>query len=470
MKKFTLLLICLSVYNLYVGAQSTPYGELLYSGQHIELIQLIHSEVPEQNITGDTARTLAQAYEGVLRYREAHHYYQRWLSADTICIDALNATARMALQLGRIEEGEQLYLRAYAIDSTNFNSGLQLAKLNFQLKNYEQAYNYYYALLLRDTTNISLLASVGDCLDEMGDPYSINFYTEAVELNKENASLAITLINTMLRFSDNLSATYLINRSMEVCDTALVYNPDSKALLRSKGVIYYLMENYPACDTVMSGLIAAGDSTMLNFRYLSLAKYNQELFYDAIPYMEYYYQNDTNNVEAAMLLGISLGRTYDRRRALSLFNHIEELIRPTKERLYNLAFQRGVVYQINNEPAQAAKYYWQAAGIDDTDKYAALNRLRTLYPFTVRQLEEASPEQYARGLFAHVTYLRSAKEAPWISDNDRNVLYSQSIISLFLEDMFFKSVERLQMESPDGKREWITYEELEKLIKREIDG
>jgi len=45
--------------------------------------------------------------------------------------------------------------------------------------------------------------------------------------------------------------------------------------------------------------------------------------------------------------------------------------------------------------------------------------------------------------------------------------YLKSALSLFLEDMFFKEVDRLQMWAPDGKREWITRKELEQLSKNE---
>jgi len=466
MKKVTILLVCLSLCHFYLEAQSLFYKELLFSGRNKELIQLIRNEVSEPEIVGDTARTLAQAYEGLLKHREAYTYYSRWLSRDSANVDALSATARMALQLGRIQEGENLYLRAYAIDSTNFNVGLQLAKLNYQLKYFEKALNYYDVLLMQDTTNVSLLVSVGDCLKEMGYLSAVNFYEEAVELNKENVSLAITLINTMLDFRQYAPPDVYVPRSMTVCDTALVYNPGNISLLRSKGVIHFLMKEYYACDSIMSGLIAAGDSTLLNFRYVSHAKYNQNLYFPAIPYMEYFYKIDTTNVEAAMLLGISLGRTYDRKRALSLFDHVEKLLQPAEAELYQLALQRGIVYQADRNFPAAASNYWLAAGLSEKNRIATLGSLVSLYPlYNARQIEEASPEQYARALFAYVAYLRAVREAPSKSGNDQNVATCQNRLSLFLEDMFFKNVDRLQMILPDGKKEWITREELEQLCK-----
>ena len=463
-----ILFLCLSMCCFYSHAQITLYRELLYSGQHKELIQLIQNEIPDQNITGDTACTLAQASEGLLKYRQAYTYYGRWLSHDSTSVEALNATARMALQLGRIQEGEELYLKSYTIDSMNFNSGLQLAKLYYQLRDFDKAYRYYYALLLQDTTNISLLTSVGDCLYEMGNPYSVNFYMEALDLNKENVPLSIKLINNMLDLRNQ--APVYMDISMNVCDTALVYNPNNHSLLRSKGVIHYLRKEYHPCDSIMSNLIAEGDSTLMNFRYVSLAKYNDNLFFDALPYMEHYYQNDTTNMEALMLLGVSLGRTYDRRRALYLFDQVEKKLQPPEELLENLSIQRGKVHQANGPASTnvAANYYWQAYLYDGRNRLSALSLLKDLYGYINRtQLEEADSKRYAQILFANVAYLKEVQQNLEESKNENriNISTAKHSLSLFLEDMLFLDVNRLLMELPDGKTEWVTLEELERLSK-----
>ena len=449
---------------LGLSAQSISYKELLFNGKNHELIQLILSDTPEAEIVGDTAHLLAQAYESLLKYREAYTYYHRWLNADTLNIDALNATARVALQLGRVEEGKADYLKAYEIDSTHFNTGLQLAKLHYQLKQYPQAFDYYYALLLHDTTNINLLTNVGDCLCQMGERWDAQyFYEEAVSLNKENASLSIMLINLLLELREN-EPRFFLDRAMSVCDTALQYNPQNTGLHQGKAMIYYLNKNYHACDSIMRALIAAGDSSIVNFRYVSLSCYNQNEYFSALPYMEYYYQNDTTNVEAVMVLAVSLGRTYDRKRALWLFDKVEELIYPSQEKIIDLALQRGIVHQANRNIAQAARYYWQAIQSGTIQRRDILAKLISLYPITKSQWEEAGQQEYDKRLFANVAYLRVVNSMPSDKDNPANVAYAQSILSLYLEDMFFKDVDSVQMQAPDGTKEWIGREELEKLM------
>jgi hypothetical protein len=191
--------------------------------------------------------------------------------------------------------------------------------------------------------------------------------------------------------------------------------------------------------------------------------------------MEHYYRDDTTNVEAAMLLGVSLGRTYDRMRALYLFDQVEKIIQPSEEQLYNLAIQRGNVKKIDFKYFEAMQYYWHASQIGSKNRLAALSLMASvgfspLAPTVKRTLETASPEQYAKALFAYVAYLKAVYElAPQMDKaTQSNVTTAKHVLTLFLEDMFFKDTDRLQMESPDGKKEWITREALEKLAKDEL--
>ena len=64
----TLFVLFLTLCCLHVNAQLFPYKELLYGGANKELIQLIRDEIPEDEIVGDMAHILAQAYEGLFSH------------------------------------------------------------------------------------------------------------------------------------------------------------------------------------------------------------------------------------------------------------------------------------------------------------------------------------------------------------------------------------------------------------------
>ncbi|MDR2906727.1 MAG: hypothetical protein LBU91_01890 [Bacteroidales bacterium] len=417
----------------------------------------------------DSARISGTHCENYAQFREAYRYYRLWLSADTLNTEALNAVARTALQLGRIKEAEDCYLKTYTLDSTNFDAGLQLARLYFQLKNYTSSLEFYQQLLQRDSANISFLKGAGNCLVQMGFlPLALNYYYAAVELNKENVSLAITLVNTYLALHKTNSAPMLLDLAMEVCDTALVYNPDSRALVQAKGIIYFLEEDYPVVDSLFTILVSEGDSSTVNLRYLGLAKYKRLLYYNAIPYFEKLYTDDATNLETVMMLASCLGKTYDRKRALSLLDEAEQLMYPTDEERYNLALYRADIYRAEGDK-NASKYYWEAYKLSKKNKQVMLYRLLSFYPFFGRSLDSVSRNDYEQGLFLHVLFLRefavTEKKQHKKPSQETQVTISISILKKYQEGMFFKGADRLRMMSPDGEISWISEDELDRLIK-----
>ncbi len=422
--------------------------------------------------SADSARTAGNYCENRAQYRQAWQYYKLWLAGDTLNTGALNAVGRTALQLGRIQEARESYLKAYALDSTNFDAGLQLAKLHFQLKEYDSSLAFYERLLEQDSTNISFLKGAGDCLEKMGNTLTaINYYSAAVGLNKENASLAITLINIWLNLYHSIPGEtgQFLDIAMDICDTALVYNPCHNNLLQAKGVIYFTDSNYPAADSTLSMLVNSGDSSAVNMRYIGMAKYRQDLYYDAVPYFEKLYADDTTNVETIMLLATCLSQTYDRGKALQLLNKAEKLLYPSDEELYNLALTRANTYIANDDTLNARKYYWEAYKLSKKNKSAMLARLAPLYQFRGRTIASLSREEYEQGLFVHVHYLRDPQvRKRLVTQIKRGSLVftaSQAILQDYVEDMFLKDTGRQRMASPDGDVSWVTPDELTRLIK-----
>ena len=61
--------------------------------------------------------------------------------------------------------------------------------------------------------------------------------------------------------------------ALQVCDTALFYNPDNSQIRQSKGMALYMTKDYKQADSVYTGLLADGDSSFLNLKYAGAARY-----------------------------------------------------------------------------------------------------------------------------------------------------------------------------------------------------
>ena len=419
-----------------------------------------------QNPT-DSAYIKGAACEQMQQYRKAYHYYSDWLSKDSLNPAALNATARTALFLGRVKEAESLYIKSLDLDSANYYAGLQLAKLYFQLKDYHESLDYYQWLHEYDSTNISFLQGAGDCLSNLGFyPNALNYYNAAVELNKENAGLAITLINTLLRIhKEQPDSPVMLSMAMEACDTALFYNPAHPDLMQAKGVIYFLEGKFPAADSVFSALLATGDSSAFNLRYAGLAKYRQNKHSAAIPCFDKLYESDTTDIETIMLLGDCLGQTYYSNKALQFFNKAEKLMYPSDEEKYRLSLMRAEAYMRSNDLKNARNYYWDAYKLSSKNKRAMLFRLVLMCFMNNRNFETFSKEEYEQQLLYHVLFMRELSKGK-VSLDIQEVEGGRAIALLnkYIEDMFFKDTDKARMCSPDGEISWVTIDELRRLV------
>jgi len=414
----------------------------------------------------DSAYLKGAACEQLQQYRKAYHYYSEWLSSDSLNTAALNATARTALFLGRVKEAEALYLKSLDLDSANYYAGLQLAKLYFQNQNYLQSLNYYEWLLKRDSTNISFLKGAGDCISNMGaDPTAMDFYSAAVDLNPENASLAITLINTILRIHQMQPDTDWLCLAMDACDTALFYNPAHPELERAKGVIYFLDDNYPAADSVFSALLARGDSSAAILRYAGLTKYRRNQCLDALPLFEKLHKLEPTDIDIILKLGDCLSRDYENEKALQFFDKAEKLMYPSDEEKYNLSLMRANTYARSYDSKNAQKYYWDAYKLSSKNKRAMLLRLVQSCFMSSKKFDALTKEEYEQQLLYHVLFMRELSKGN-VSLDIQQVEGARAInvLNLYIQDLFFKDTDKARMSSPDGDVSWVTLDELRRLV------
>jgi tetratricopeptide (TPR) repeat protein len=398
----------------------------------------------------------ARACESVLKYRDALLLYQRCLETDTANVDILNALARIESQLGRVAEAERYYKKIVSVDSAGFHANYQIARFYFQQERYKEAIQRYENLLEQDEENGALLRNVGDCYLRMEEPLSAaSCYHQAYELNKENASLASSLINTLLRIGGHSA-----KEALEVCDTALYYNPGSRLLLRNKGMALYTNKKYAEADTLYGKLLAGGDSSYLTLKYAGASCYYAGQYMRAIEPLELAWQKDTASVEVCLLLGSALGKTYDRKRAYTLLDKAEKGIQPSAELLNLLTLFRAETLQKDLRYAEANALYYRV-WLDNP------KRMDLLYNMTINFLAPnishlPDEETRQRGLFVNVLYVREN-----IKNRERldRLNLNRQLLESFHEDAFFRSLTHLPMLAPDGKRSSISVNDLQALIR-----
>lgn len=452
----TVLLLCCLIFP--GNAQEFNWQDLVNRKQYAAVIARADSLTPADSSDYEVMNAIGQAYEGMLRYRQAYDYYRLCLSMDTTNLDILNTLARTATNLGKAKDAERYFHKVLAADSLNFYANYQLARLYFQLGEYERAVDTYEKLQARNEDNTALYRAIGDCYSRMEQyPSATIAYFQAYNLNRENAGLAGTLVNTLYRMGVG-SPDYILE-GVAICDTALIYNPGNRQLLRSKALGLYMAKQFALADSIYSGLLADGDSTYLTLKYGGASKYYAGLYMPSVDILDMAYEQDTTSVEVCLLLGSALGKTYDRKRAYDLFDRAEKGLEPNRFLVNQLLAFRAETYQKDGRYKEASRLYYEAwkKNSERLDFLAAISHMYSEIDVSKFQSEE----DRQRGLFILVLYMNESLKK---KADERTMVFSRALLQSFYEDMFFRNVAEETMIDPDGKKSKISIVDLRNLI------
>lgn len=429
--------------------------ELVDRKQYTAVIEYADSVRAASVVEYDILYEIGQAYEGLFKYPEAYVLFHDCFQSDTTNVDFLTALARTAVNLGRASEAQHFFRQVLTTDSTHFYANYQLARLYFQLGDYDEAIRKYEYLQQQDPSNPVLYRNIGDCYVRQEEWMGATIaYFQAYNLNRENAALAGALINSLLR----LGGDY-IEEAVSICDTALYYNPGNRQLRRNKGMALYMCRRYAEADTIYSRLLAEGDSTYLNFKYGGASKYYAGLYMDSLEPLEIAHEQDTTSVEVCLLLGSALGKTYDRKRAYQMLDKAEKGLQPNPLLVNQLWFFRAETYKRDGRLEEAARLYYQLWK-KNPERLDVLSSLCSVY--SVREISQyKNEEERSRGLFAEILYLNQVLKS---GQPLKGAEFHKFLLQSLYEDMFFKGVAEEPLLSPDGQKSMLSLVDLRTLI------
>ena len=410
-----------------------------------------------------TMYLIGQAYEGLLKYKDAYHSYKVCYTLDSTRTDMLNSLARNASNIGRLSEAQKYYQQVIGFDSVNFYANYQLARLYVTLERYQDGLRNYDRLLEKDPENTAILQAKGDCYSYMDSLYSaLECYLSANQTNVENASLAATLINLMLKLNDQMTNELLDSASV-ICDTALFYNPVHKVLRQKKAMIYYVKGEYPRADSVYTSLLADLDSSYMTLKYCGLSRYYARKWYDAVEILEKAFEVNELDVDVCLSLGASYSKMSRFTEAFDYFDIAEVLLSPSPLYVQMLDVFRAELYCKTGECNKGAELYY-TYWTEREKQLSWLPNIELCYRKT--NMEDMSDDQRQRYLFIvflHATEILE-KTFPKGTELASQYRYLLSVLRKYDEEMFFRGVESLPMVLPNNKKTTISKEKLKELI------
>ena len=183
--------------------------------------------------------------------------------------------------------------------------------------------------------------------------------------------------------------------------------------------------------------------------------------FDAIPLLEAAYAKDTTDVETTLLLGAALGKTYDRRKALALFDRAERLMQPDPAWVNLLLLSRCETLWADGQGEKANRLIYEAWK-KQPERLDYLFRLEQRFPNTGKAYQD-SPEWLANALFVKHLFLTECLAAGRYT---KYLHLYRNFLEYVQDDAFFQNKSELEMIAPDGKRGRLTVEELKQLLGR----
>lgn len=302
---------------------------------------------------------LGSFWENTLQYDSAAYAYTKAFELDTTCVKCKQQLAGVMAIRGMVKEAIGFYNKTLSLDSTNTTARIQLARLLKRESKFKESLKHFEWLLNKDTTNFYLWEQVGDCsmrIDSIGK--GLYSYNRSFELNQANMPLAVKLINAYLQ--TGIPPMFYI----EVANIALKYDSTYVPLIRAKGYLHFLSQDYKTSEIWFNNAFELGDSTRFTLKFLGINKYHNGSFFSSTQFLEKAFTIDTTDKALNFVYAKSLIEIGDRNKSIEVLDLTESVITPSREEMGMLYATRANAYSRGQKYTNAIEQYTRALEFD----------------------------------------------------------------------------------------------------------
>ncbi|MDY0199895.1 MAG: hypothetical protein RBR40_02790 [Tenuifilaceae bacterium] len=339
-----------------------------------ELIQELKKTLQNDSTNTISWLMLGKLWENMMQYDSALYAYSSANRYDTTNAKCKQLQAGVYAKKGMITKSLEAYQAALVLDPTNATTRSQYALLLKRDRRFTEAYKQFNTLVQIDTANFYLWEQIGDCAIRI-DSISIGHlaYLYSFELNPANMPVAVKLINGYIQS--------LVPPSLVMPFANKAYEQDTSyvPIIRSKGYLHFLDKDYKNSAIWLAKCYAKGDSSKFTLKHLGISSYQNGKFLMAHDLLDNFYKQDsTDNVanyffaKAAMAIG-------QWKKAISLLDLTEELIKPDPEEVSMIYAARAEAYTKGGNHKLAIKNYEHAYTITPSNNDYLLKLGKSYY-------------------------------------------------------------------------------------------
>lgn len=444
MNKFVISLISF-LQVLTLSAQTDSISSCLRNKQFEKVVALIPSLSAADSADINITTAIAQAWEGMMDYRNAYKWYKMNKPAGEN-IEYYLSLGKASSFLGRTTEARDFFKHALTLDSTNYYARYQLAQIARSNEDMQDAIDQFERLSYAYPENIGLHTTLADCYLKIKDgaraAYSL---LAAHKLNRENPEIATNLSNLILSIEAKPTD------AIAICDTTLLYTPENRKLLLAKAMALYTNKDYEEADTIFRKLLVLKDSSFINLKYAGACRLGLQYYQSADSVLALASEIDPDEIENAILYARALSGCRKTDLALSQLSHCDSLLLPRKAFKYEIYKTRGDCAIQSRKYEDALIYYYDAYQLLPERKAILMNmgafcrklpRDKSLY--IMKEIIDTAKAQKQS--------LKPIGGMYWV------------LLKEYQNELFFENAKTVNIRSPYGKITQIPFEEIETMI------
>jgi tetratricopeptide (TPR) repeat protein len=369
-----------------------------------------------------------RAYQSLLNYDSAYHYYHMACQVDTGNLSYRIAMGRMMYRLGRIREGIEIYEGIVNEFEPADQHLAELANLYAIRKEYAKSLAIYTGLLEKDSLHYYYAKQAGKNLLDMKKPDSaIYFYEYAFSLNQKDVFLAHRLGNLHLRNKDLPTAIKRVN-------TGLEHDSTNIDLLKLRGYLFIHFARYDLAIMDLEKARLQDSLSACTNKYLGMSYHEEKLFDEARIALMEAFKVDSLDFETAFFLGNACRSSNFEEDAVGYYKKSIELQQPDSGNVKDVYIQMAELFKVLHRFDEAFEAYDKALEYKPADI--------TIY-FTIAQTYDRNLNQKKTAIEYYEKFLHEGRTDPRLSkENELPVTALEETarrrINRLKEDLFFE--------------------------------
>ena len=337
---------------------------------------------------------------------------------------------------GSITEAIKISTEALTSDSNNISLRSQYARLLKRDSRFLQAYRQFEYLIRSDSTNYYIWEQLGDCAMRIDSiAIGLQAYNTSFELNPANAPLALKLING---FINNGIPPFIV---MPIADLAYQQDTTYLPIIRVKGYIQFLSQNYEDAEKWFEKGYLAGDTTRFLLKFLGITKYHRGSYLTATKILERAFKRDTSDNVLNFVLAKSYIEVGDWRKAVEIIDLTEDLLTPDSVEIAVLYATRGDAYKKSGQHVKAISNFEKALNLHP--KYSA-------YLFEIGHCYYNAKE-YESAKKTIEDFLAIAEQSPTLKSTSNKIGYAKHLLKIINGEVFFLDRDNVKIRETNSK-------------------